>query len=180
MAEIVPRGYVFVVSFNFGDNESCIASSFIHEPANVWAFTYGPYRELEQSSILLNPERKYDGFGLEADRKYGKLKSRNISENWWFFRSFSKPESSPDGIVVRDDKGRPFSFESLMVIVLQCMGDKVNSVLDENKVRITMADALLVITTPSHWHSHEKGCVYRAMSKVSGSYSGSSQSLVIL
>jgi len=93
MAEAAASDSYLVAAIDFGTSFSGYAYSFKNDPLrihiNVW--NAGSENLLSYKSptcILLNPSKKFDSFGFDAENKYVTLAEKDSHHDWMLFQKF--------------------------------------------------------------------------------------------
>jgi len=85
--------FIVVTAIDFGTAYSGYAFSFKHDPMKVQipSWIAGSDRLISYKTptcVLVNPEKKFDSFGYEAENKYYSLAQEEMHHDWMFFRQF--------------------------------------------------------------------------------------------
>ena len=85
---------LLVVAIDLGTTYSGYAFSFRDKPLKVStnrAWIAGSDRLMSLKTptcVLLNPDKKFDSFGYEAENKFSELAEEDEHHGWYFFRRF--------------------------------------------------------------------------------------------
>jgi len=95
MATAAPGGdHLVVTAIDFGTTYSGYAFSFKHDPTKVQTnqgWNAGSERLISYKTptcVLVNPQKKFDSFGYDAENKYVSLVDEEKHEGWMLFRRF--------------------------------------------------------------------------------------------
>jgi len=95
MAEAaVSDSYLLVAAIDFGTSFSGYAYSFKNDPLKIHTnlvWNAGSEKLLSHKTptcILLNPSKKFDSFGFDAENKYTTLAEKDSHHDWMLFQRF--------------------------------------------------------------------------------------------
>ena len=94
MATAVPNNsFLVVTAIDFGTAYSGYGFSFRDDPMKVqtpgWiAGTNTLISYKTPTCVLVNPEKKFDSFGYDAENKYYRLAQEGLHHDWMFFKRF--------------------------------------------------------------------------------------------
>jgi len=94
MATATPKdSFLVVTAIDFGTAYSGYAFSFRDDPIKVqvptWIAGTGVVNSFKTPTcVLLNPQKKFDSFGYDAENKYYRLAQEDKHHDWMFIKQF--------------------------------------------------------------------------------------------
>lgn len=83
---------MIVAAIDFGTTFSGYAYSYRQNPLDIWTHKWNAGTCISQKAptcILLNPEKQFDSFGYEAEKRFAGLPEEvDDFDQWMFFRRF--------------------------------------------------------------------------------------------
>ncbi|XP_061173409.1 heat shock 70 kDa protein 12A-like [Saccostrea echinata] len=115
----------------------------------------------EPTTVLIDPQRQFHSFGLEAEKEYARLAAKKEHEEYYYFRRFKmtlhRHVELAEYTMLEDIKGKKFRAISIFEMAIGCLKSRLLATIKKRGYEgIGESDIRWVITVPAIWSEAAK------------------------